>query len=131
MPSEFFKTKLKITISSLTVAVVLFLAIILGINNGIKQAQSEVVLKTQSELLSGLQFFYNDQNRYPTVLEYEDKSVMLNYFTNFPPIDFISKTCASSFVYKRDDSQNFVLNFCLPDDSGSYTKGWHMVLPSK
>ena len=127
MEINFFKTKLKIILSSLIVAVILFFAITKGINTGQQVAQAESVVTTAQNLASGLQNFYSDQNRFPTVLEFSDKNVMLNYFSSFPPTDFVSSVCSQSFVYKRTAPDSFQLNFCLPVQSGQSVQGWNVI----
>lgn len=105
-------------------AAVLLLSIILGAKEGQKVAQSEQIIRTGQNIFAGLNYFYKDQNRYPTVSEFSDKSIMLNYFSAFPPVQFVSGSCTASFVYKRSDSKNFELDFCLPTSLKNYSKGW-------
>ena len=123
-----FKTKLKVTIRSLFVAVVLFTTVVWGLGSGKTRAQAENVFATQAELVKGLNYFYADQDRFPTVLEFGERPAMLNYFNSFPPLEFAAGGCSESYVYKRDDSQNFSLSFCLPQDVDGLSKGWHTVL---
>ena len=123
----FFTYRGKVFLSSLLAAVVLFLAIVWGAGAGKQLAESAVVLQTAQNLSKGLTYFYNDQNRYPTASEFSDQNIMLDYFTIFPPEDYVSKNCPQSFVYKRADQADYSLAFCLPGASGSYAAGWNTL----
>ncbi len=127
METNFVKTKLKLILSSLIVAVILFLVISKGLSVGQQTAQAENVVKITQSLVTGLQNFYSDQDRFPSPLEFADKTIMLNYFSSFPPSDFASSACNQSFVYKRVSISNFQLNFCIPTATGKYSAGWNMV----
>ena|ERR1051326_2149485 len=106
------------------VAVILLFSIALGQSRGQSLAQSEVVLHNAKAMALGLRFFYQDQNRYPTALEFEDRNLMLNYFDSFPPQKFLTSSCVDSFNYKRPAQENFTLNFCLPTGVENFAKGW-------
>lgn len=121
------KTKSKIFLSSLAVAVILLLAIFWGLAKGKEDAESQAVLAAQANLVKGLQFFYQDQNRYPSALEFVDAPTMLNYFNSFPPPDFASKNCSQSFSYQRNALDSYSLSFCLPVSSGGFAAGWNAV----
>jgi hypothetical protein len=118
---------LKIFLSSLLAAVVLFLAISNGIKAGNENAQSQVALQTAQNLAAGLQYFYNDQNRFPTAVEFADQNTMLNYFSVFPPASFVSSNCSQSFIYKPVNDANFQLDFCLARAAGGYSAGWNVI----
>ena len=108
-------------------AVVLFWSIFSGINVGHKVAQSKAISQTAKNLNLGLQYFYSDQNRFPSATEFADQNTMRNYFSVFPPADFISSNCSQSFVYKRINEDSFQLNFCLPLANGAHQAGWNTV----
>lgn len=122
-----FSNKIKILLSSLIAAVVLLLAIVWGINNGKKIAQAKIIIQTSKNAVSALQYFYQDQNRYPTAVEFADQNLMLNYMSNFPLPDYPSSNCSQSFVYKRADAATYQLSFCLPTAEGGYQAGWNMM----
>lgn len=120
-----FSNKIKIFLSSLAAAVILLVAIFYGVSTGKKIAQSEMLIKTARSAAQAAQYFYQDQNRYPTPAEFADQNLMLNYMSNFPLPDYASSGCNQSFVYKRSDVNSFQLSFCLPISSGSYQAGWN------
>lgn len=127
----FFNTNLKVILSSLAVAVVLFWSVSSGISKGKQMAQAQTVVATANSLSAGLQYFYSDQDRFPTALEFSDPSLMLNYFSSFPPPDFISTACSQSYIYKRISTSNFNLSFCLPVAYGNYNSGWNGINEQK
>ncbi|HYV33435.1 MAG TPA: hypothetical protein VE973_01120 [Candidatus Limnocylindria bacterium] len=128
MQLNFFSYKAKVIYSSLLVAVILFLAIFLGISSGKTSAQSQTVVKAAQNLAQGLKYFYQDQSRYPTLLEFSDKNIMLSYFSSFPPQDFVSGNCPQSFIYKIIGVSITQLDYCLPKGSGQYAAGWNKII---
>jgi hypothetical protein len=124
---KFFTYRGKVLLSSLLAAVVLLLAIFWGASAGQQLAESTAISQTAQNLVSGLKYFYKDQNRYPTATEFADQNTMLNYFTVFPPENFVSKNCTQNFIYKRTDVTDFSLSFCLPKAVASYQAGWNTV----
>ena len=119
--------KIKILLSSLIAAVVLLLVIFSGIGMGKKIAQAAITVQTSKNVVVALQYFYRDQNHYPTAVEFADQNLMLNYMSNFPLPDYPSSNCSQSFVYKRADAGSFQLSFCLPSSSGVYQSGWNTI----
>lgn len=122
-----FKEKGKVYVSSLGLAVVLFLVISTGISSGQKQAQAQTLVQASAQVEAGLRYFYSDQDRFPSALEFSDQNVMLNYFTSFPPSNFPSSLCAQSFIYKKAADDNFQLSFCLPVKNSQFNKGWNTI----
>lgn len=109
------------------VAVILLWSTMSGINKGKSIAQSQVVSANASALALGLKYFYQDQERYPTALEFGNQTLMLNYFYLFPPVNFVSAACPQSFVYKRPAVDSYSLSFCLSQTAGSYAAGWNTL----
>lgn len=124
-------TKITIILSSLIVAVLLFVAIFQGAKAGKDTAQADAIIEAAQNLSAGLEYFYNDQDRFPNVLEYGDQNIMLNYFNVFPVPSFVSSFCRESFVYKKNTSSGVSLSFCLPKEAGGYQKGWNILNFSK
>lgn len=125
MESEIFKTKVKIYLSSLVLAVIFLSGLFFGISNGKKLAQAEVVVRTAKQLQDGFKNFYLDQDRYPTVDEFNNSSVMLNYFSVFPPVQFSNGQCTQSYIYKNAEPQSYQLNICLPKSVSDFSEGWN------
>ncbi len=91
-----------------------------------KQA-SIIVLKNFSALKTGLEYFFNDYERFPKNTEFESLIFMQDYFSAFPPKDFSSKVCPHSFSYNREELQSLSLSFCLLTQVESYPLGWHTL----
>ena len=107
------------------VAVIFLLVILGGISSGKKSAQANLIIQNAQNLSGALYYFYGDQDRFPTVLEFQNKDIMLNYLSSFPPADFISETCPENYIYKRPSSKSFELFFCLPKGAQEYSTGWN------
>jgi hypothetical protein len=122
-----FSNKYKSTITVLLAAVILFLAVSMGLRAGQQAAEANTVVQTAKNLVAGFQYFYSDQNRYPSAVEFADSSIMDNYFSNFPPADFTSANCNDNFVYKKISDSNFQLDFCLVTAVSGYQSGWNVI----
>lgn len=93
--------------------------------NGSRAAQSRQVVKDATAIVSGLDYFYKDQNRYPSIGEFNDQNVMRQYLSNFPPQDFNSGVCSGSFDYVNTFRDDYELRFCLPKGVKGYKTGWN------
>ncbi|MCL5666336.1 MAG: hypothetical protein M1383_00990 [Patescibacteria group bacterium] len=123
----FFNKKAKLFLTVLAAAVVLLLAALAGISKGRSVSQAKIIAGNAQNLAKGLDYFYNDQNRFPTAVEFQDQNLMLNYFNGFPPANISSAACAETFAYKRPSPQTYQLNFCLPADFAPYHRGWNAI----
>lgn len=112
-------------------AVLLFIAIFRGASVGKDVAQANAIIGTAKNIVVALDYFYNDQNRYPNVSEFSEQNIMLNYLNVFPVPNFVSTVCQESFDYKKDNATKVSLNFCLPKASGAYGQGWNTLSLSK
>ncbi len=112
---------------SLLAAVILFWAIHSGSDTGKNLAQASMVSQNAQFLAQGFDFFYQDQNRFPSALEFADNNLMNGYYANFPPLSFASQVCPESFIYKRPSAKSFEINFCLPAGFSTYSKGWNKI----
>lgn len=108
-------------------AVVLLLTILQGSNVGLRDAAAKSVENSVGNLQQGLGYFYQDQNYFPTAVEFADQVKMSGYYDNFPPVDLISPVCSQSYVYKRINDNSYQLNFCLPASEGSFRQGWNSL----
>lgn len=95
---------------------------------GIRAGKSKIVLKNAAALRTGLNYFLEDQDRYPTALEFQDKNIMLNYLSPFPPVNVVSGICKQSFSYKSPTADTYELTFCLPKASGGFPAGQNKVI---
>lgn len=122
-----FSQKTRQVLTVIAVAVILLLAAVWGAVLGKALAQSDTVVQTAKNLATGIEFFYNDQNRFPSAAEFQNNNLMLNYFSQFPPSNFVSSNCPESFSYKRLELNSYQLNFCLPRAFGGYRAGWNQL----
>jgi len=126
-----FSDKLKPILYSLIMAVILFIALAKGMSDGKKSAQSQAIINSVASLQKGVSYFNNDQNRFPTAVEFSDQVIMSDYFGNFPPVNFAATSCAENYIYKRVSDSNYELDFCLPVNAGAYKAGWNSISQSK
>src|SRR3989344_6249019 len=99
-----------------------------GWNQASKFNQSQVVAKNALVLEQGLRFFKSDYDRFPKASEFEDNSTMAIYFSAFPPREFSSKDCPSSYEYKRPNLASFELSFCLTAKTDRFKEGWNKII---
>jgi len=110
----------------IVVAVILFYGVYRGINNGILAAQSEVVLANARTIVKGLDYFYSDQNRYPSQEEFANTNLMLAYISGYPPVNIGAGACATgagNYGYHSLDFKRYELNFCLPASFEKFPAG--------
>ncbi|MBI5529874.1 MAG: hypothetical protein HY918_00015 [Candidatus Doudnabacteria bacterium] len=119
--------KLKLLLGSLIVAAVLLLAVVLGLSAGKNLAQAETVAASAQSLAKAFEYFYNDQGRFPTAVEFTNQNVMLNYLSGYNLPSFTSKICSDSLQYKKALNGGYVLDFCLPTAARNYAKGWNKI----
>ncbi len=115
----------------LLAAVLLLCASWWGYSSGRSAAEAKTVVADAGQIARALDLFYSDQDRFPTVAEFDDQNVMSHYIDRFPPQSFASKTCTSTYRYQRVSSRSYQLLFCLPAKSGNYQKGWNKIGKSK
>jgi len=108
-------------------ALALSLSLWLAIVSGIRAGKSTVILKNTEALQYGLNYFFKDQNRYPTALEFADPNIMANYLTSFPAQDIAGGPCQKTYGYRSDTAKTYELNFCLPKASAGFAAGWNKI----
>lgn len=104
-------------------ALLLWVAVI----NGQRSAQSRQIVKDVTAISQALEYFYQDQNRYPAIGEFEDQNVMRQYLSNFPPKEFASGVCVESISYQNNFRNDYELRFCLPKGVKGYRTGWNSI----
>ena len=113
-------------------AVILLAALLLGsvfwgIRQGRANANAQSVYQDSQEIVKGLDYFFNDQNRFPTPQEFLDTKILFTYFSRLPNNTPDNSFCSENFIYKRLDADSYELNFCLAADLGPYRKGWNQL----
>lgn len=121
----------KLIFAGLLGTAVLFISFFSAINAGKVKAQNQVLLSNAKELTLGLSYFYQDNDRYPTLFEYSDVDggVMQTYFDFYPVKDIVTQNCTKSFDYKPQGTESYILNLCLPEESENFKQGWNKLLP--
>ena len=97
----------------------------LSINSGRTQSKMKLVLKNVESISTALEYFYSDQDRFPSVLEFQNKNVMEIYLDSFPPTEVVFKNCQQSLEYKRPKINSYELYFCLPKKVDGFKAGWN------
>jgi hypothetical protein len=122
-----FLNKYQSTITVLLAAVILLLAVSKGMGAGQQEAQALATVETAKSLATGFGYFYSDQNRFPSAVEFADSSVMNKYFNNFPPASFVSANCTENFIYKKISDSSYQLDYCLATAVSGYQAGWNVL----
>jgi hypothetical protein len=125
--SVVFSKKVLATLSSLVLAVVLFMVLMWAMNKGKRQAEAELIIQNTQAIQESLEFFFRDQNRYPSALEFSNLNIMNSYLNPYPPLKLVSKSCNETFVYKRPAPVVYQLNFCLPIATKGFKQGWNVI----
>ena len=121
------KTFWQIFVSLLAAALLLW-AVLAGLAAGKSQAQAWVISSNSAAIAQGLKYFYNDEERFPSAVEFQsDKNLLQSYLSSFPPAQFPSPQCQQSFAYERPSLPTFHLAFCLPAAFNGYKAGWNLL----
>lgn len=111
--------------------VALILAWMVAIINGQRSAAARQVVKDVNAITSGLEYFYQDQNRYPSVGEFNDQNIMRQYLSNYPPQIFATGICSASLEYSNTFRNDYELRFCLPNSVKGWPAGWNTISAPK
>lgn len=115
-------------------AVIFIYSMQLAVARGRIQAKAEAIASESQELLKALDFFYNDQGRFPSAFEFterQDKNILKAYTENFPPKQISSRTCTESFRYERVTQKSYKLLVCAPVATGDLAQGWNTFSVAK
>lgn len=112
-------------------AVILLVVMLSGVGSGKREAASLNIVASTQNLQKGLDYFYQDQNHFPTAVEFSDEAIMLNYFNNFPLSEIPSTVCSQTYIYKNISPNSYQFNFCLPTAQSVYKSGWNSLLVQK
>jgi len=115
-------------------AVIFIYTIQHAFSGGRTDAQAEAVFKESQELSKALDFFYNDQGRFPSAFEFtesSDKNILKVYTEHFPPKQVRSQTCTESFRYERMTPKSYKLLVCISARVEGLVRGWNTLLVVK
>ncbi len=111
--------------------IILVSLIFIGLGRGRALARAIVTFENAKQIKLAVNYFFSDNNRYPTVSEFSDPAVMNSYLSNFPAALPASPLCPQSFAYKQLAPNSYQLNFCLDAGTKGYSKGWNGETESK
>ena len=113
--------------------VVIVVVIILGLSSrfgwkaGRDIAQTSGTVRSVNTLLVGLHYFYEDQARFPSSLEFRDSKRMATYFNYFPAKFFTDSRCPENGVYSTSNQKIFSLQFCIVRSQPPFGLGLNTV----
>jgi len=101
-----------------------------GARAGYRRAQSTVVFKNTGELVKALDFFKQDNNRFPTATEFGDQNAFGRYLTTgFPLKQLAAGDCNKSYDYLLVNPATYSLTVCLSSSVSSSPAGSHELRP--
>ncbi len=103
--------------------VVLFVAFFVGRD----LARSNFAFKQVGQIISGLDYFYQDNDRFPSEVEFSEVNLMQKYYANLPYYSVVSKKCPSPIEYTSFDRLTFQIDFCIPRNYFGWMAGQHRV----
>ncbi len=98
--------------------------------------QSRQAIKDGRAIAQALEYFYKDQNRYPSTDEFTDLNLMRQYLSGFPPQQYVSPNCparssGSTYGYINNFRNDYELRICLPKAVQGYKAGWNKITAPK
>ncbi len=111
----------------ITLAVVFLLVLVWGFGSGKSKAQSETSLNQALQIQTALEYFFKDNDSYPSSFEFKDVKVMGSYFKKFP-INFVpSENCNQNLLYQRIKLTQYELSFCLDAKTQGFESKWNKL----
>lgn len=115
--------------------VLFFLSAIWGIYAGYQYGKSKATYQSVSHLYDALNFYYQDQGRYPSADQLYNQSILTayNYIGNLPKPDDATGKCSEykDFIYTQSKPSDFSLQFCLLKPVGGYSSGLNVITEDK
>jgi choline-glycine betaine transporter len=115
------------TIAIALVGILFVITVLFGVRSGVRRAQSYAVLDTVAQVKQAVDYFYSDNNRYPSAVEFNAASSMGTYLQPFPAHEFRSAGCQQSITYRYTNQQQYQLDYCIPSDVQDSTAGTHTL----
>lgn len=126
-----FPPRFKKYLALIVVLLVFLFGVFKGFQAGKFSAQAQVLSQNALAIQKGLEYYYSDQDYFPTAAEYQNPQLMLTYLSASPAVNLASAQCSDNFVYNRPSLRSFVMDFCLPAGFGSYHTGWNRLAEDK
>lgn len=111
----------------LIIVFLVFLTSLFGFRAGRDLAKSTATLNTVHATLKGFDYFFDDQDRYPSSVEFEDPNTLGVYLSTIPVPEFPSKQCPITTAYDTFDERSFTLSYCLPRAIANEVAGIHTL----
>jgi hypothetical protein len=102
-----------------------------GFSSGKALARSKLIVANAKAISMGLDYFYADYDRFPSLLEYGTQNLMTTYFSKWPPVEFSSKLCGGSYGYESINYNQYILSVCLPKNIDGAAKGINQFTVTK
>ena len=125
------KKSIGMSITVLLLTVILLWEIVSGMKSGKNLAEARVIAANAGQISQGLEYFFSDQDKFPKPIQFQDRNIMINYFSAFPPQEFPNKGCSKTFQYQQLAEKTFELDFCLPMAFQNSHSGWNKITASK
>jgi hypothetical protein len=96
-------------------------------HNGQARAKSMVTLADAAQVNTALGYFFSDQGRYPSTLEFSSQDSFGVYLNPFPPRQLTASECPSTLQYRNPNSSQYALYACLAKSANGRPAGWSQV----
>lgn len=113
--------------TGMVLAVVFLLVLVWGFVSGKSKAHSETSLSQAMQIQTALEYFFNDNDYYPSSFEFKNVNVMGSYFKKFPIVFIASNNCRENILYNRVKLAQYELNFCLDAKTQGFEKSWNKL----
>lgn len=110
---------------------IMFIVVIgFGVRSGYRRAQSKTVYKNTGELTAALNYFKQDNQRYPTATEFSDQNGFGRYLlTGFPLKQLSAGQCQKSYNYILINPKVYALTVCLSANISGALAGTQELRP--
>lgn len=108
-------------------AVVFLLVLLWGVGSGKSKAHSEISLNQTMQIQIALEYFFRDNDMYPSSFEFKDVKIMGSYFNQFPIGFATTDMCKENFIYNRVKLNQYELSFCLDTQIQDFQKKWNKL----
>lgn len=85
-----------------------------GFRAGRDLARADLAVKQTAATMKALDYFFSDQDRYPTATEFGDPQTFGIYLSQVPIPLVASKQCPRPLAYSTFNQRTFVMRYCLP-----------------
>jgi|SRR6185503_8487970 len=109
--------------------IVFMLVMGFAVRSGYRRAQSSILYDNTGQLSLALEYFKQDNNRYPSTNEFTDQNSFGRYLNGFPLKPLTSGICNNSYQYVLINPLMYELDVCLPVSVESLPAGVQKIKP--